>query len=80
MSPRTFLRRFQEASGKTPTRWLLDERLLRVQQMLSCSRQSIEYIAAQTGFGSANSMRHHFRQSFAMSPLMYRKKFTETAK
>lgn len=80
MSPRTLLRRFQEATGKTPARWLREERLLRAQQMLSNGRHSIEYIAEQTGFGSANSLRHHFRRSYAMSPMMYRKKFTETAK
>ena len=79
MSPRTLLRRFQESTGLTPARWLLNERLRRAQQALSESRLSIDHIAQQTGFGSANALRHHFRQQTGMSPLAWRKKFTEPA-
>ncbi|WP_308564863.1 transcriptional regulator FtrA [uncultured Klebsiella sp.] len=73
MSPRTLLRRFADATGKTPARWLLDERLQRAAQHLSSSRLSIEQIAELCGFASASTLRHHFRQQFALSPLQYRK-------
>lgn len=79
MSSRTLLRRFQESTGVTPARWLLNERLKRAQQALSNSHLSIDHIAQQTGFGSANALRHHFRQQTGMSPLAWRKKFTEPA-
>lgn len=68
MSPRTLTRRFQESTGLTPASWLLNERLNRVQQALSTTRISIEQIAQQTGFGSANSLRYHFHQRFGVSP------------
>lgn len=76
MSPRTFLRRFQHATGKSPARWLLDERLLRARQQLTDSRLSIDRIAEICGFANASTLRHHFRQHFAVSPLQYRKKFS----
>ncbi|SNY70008.1 transcriptional regulator FtrA [Enterobacter sp. CC120223-11] len=80
MSPRTLLRRFREATGITPARWLLNERLQRAQQALGESRLSIEQIALNNGFGSASALRHHFQQQFAISPLAFRKKFTQLTK
>lgn len=75
MSQRTFLRRFQDATGTTPTRWLLNERLLRAKDYLENSKLSIDSIAEQTGFGQAATLRHHFRQYYALSPARYRKQF-----
>lgn len=75
MSQRTFLRRFQDATGTTPTRWLLNERLLRAKDYLENSKLSIDSIAEQTGFGQAANLRHHFRQHYALSPARYRKQF-----
>ncbi|HEX4502635.1 MAG TPA: transcriptional regulator FtrA [Scandinavium sp.] len=80
MSPRTLLRRFQEATGMTPARWILNERLQRVQQALTESRLSIEHIAEVNGFGTASALRHHFQQQFAINPLAFRKKFTQLTK
>lgn len=77
MSERTFLRRFQEATGTTPARWILHERLLRAQSLLTQTRMSIELIARHSGFANAASLRHHFQQQHALSPAAYRKKFTE---
>lgn len=79
MGSRTFLRRFEDTTGKTPARWLLDERLLRATQHLTHSRLSVEQIAELCGFANASTLRHHFRQQYALSPLQYRKTMqTET--
>lgn len=78
MSERTFLRRFQDATGKTPARWLLDERLQLAQHYLATSRHSMEKIAELTGFGNAKNLRLRFQQHLAINPLAYRKKFTAT--
>ncbi|KAB2505871.1 transcriptional regulator FtrA, partial [Enterobacter hormaechei] len=75
MSQRTFLRRFQDATGTTPARWLLTARLQRAKDYLENSRLSIDNIAEQTGFGQSATLRHHFRQQFALSPAQYRKQF-----
>ena len=79
MSPRTLLRRFEEATGVTPARWLLNERLKLAQHALSSTRLSVEQIAQQTGFGSASSLRHHFSRHTGISPQGWRKKFTHPA-
>lgn len=76
MSPRTFLRRFQDATGTTPARWLLNERLIRARGMLEKTRLSLDNIALQVGFGSASTLRYHFQQHFSVSPTDYRKRVT----
>lgn len=76
MSERTFLRRFQESTGKTPARWLLDERLRRAQHYLVTTRMSMESVAEQAGFVNGKTLRRHFQRHLASSPLAWRKKFT----
>lgn len=75
MSPRTFMRRFQETTGKTPAEWLIEARVERAREMLETTSLSIEQIAGRTGFGSAASLRHHFRRKLRLSPLAYRQRF-----
>lgn len=77
MSERTFLRRFQDATGTTPARWLLNERLLRAKDYLENSRLSIDSIAEQTGFSQSATLRHHFRLHYSLSPAQYRRQFAE---
>ncbi|MEL4013604.1 transcriptional regulator FtrA [Dryocola clanedunensis] len=78
MSPRTFLRRFEAATGTTPAKWLLAARLARCRDLLENSSASVEKIAELTGFGSAATLRHHFRKQLATSPAAWRKIFTST--
>jgi AraC family transcriptional activator FtrA len=61
MSTRTFLRRFKAATGLPPGEWLLGERLIHARELLETTRNLIEDIAGATGFGSAATLRHHFR-------------------
>jgi AraC family transcriptional activator FtrA len=79
MSPRTFIRRFQEATGKTPADWLIEARVERAREMLEATSLPIEEIARQTGFGSAAGLRHHFRHKVQLSPLAYRQRFAMNA-
>lgn len=76
MSPRTFLRRFEAATGCTPAKWLLAVRLARSRDLLENSALSVENIAEKVGFGSAATLRHHFRSQLATTPATYRKTFT----
>ncbi|PWC87770.1 transcriptional regulator [Azospirillum sp. TSH100] len=79
MSLRTFLRRFQAMTGTTPGEWLLTERLSRVRELLECSSLPVEEVATLTGFGSAATLRHHFRQRLGLSPASYRARFRRTS-
>jgi AraC family transcriptional activator FtrA len=75
VSPRTFARRFRAETGTTPHRWLLRERLLRARRMLEGSDASIEEVAMRCGFGSAASLRSHFRRHTGTTPTAYRSTF-----
>lgn len=75
MSPRTFLRRFRAATGLSPGEWLLMERLSRARELLEGSRRPIDDVAAACGFGSAATLRHHFRSRLGTSPAAYRAQF-----
>lgn len=79
MSRRSFTRHFRQATGTTVVQWLLNQRLVRAQRMLENGDTSIEMIAQQAGFGSALSLRQHFRSAFKTSPSVYRRQFRKEA-
>jgi len=75
MSERTFLRRFKAATGSTPAGWLLQQRLSQAKELLEATTRSIQDVASSCGLGSAENLRHHFRQQFQTSPSQYRSQF-----
>jgi transcriptional regulator GlxA family with amidase domain len=75
MSRRTLTRRFHQLTGSTVGQWLLAERLAFVQRLLESTDQPIDTIAALAGFGSAVSLRHHFRRTVGESPSAWRQAF-----
>ena len=75
MSRRTFTRQFKALTGSTVLNWLLTERLHLAQQLLEQTDQSIERIAELAGFGSAETLRHHFRRAFHVAPVEWRRNF-----
>lgn len=75
MSERTFLRRFGEATGTTPKDWVIEQRLSRARELLEGSGMAVERVATECGFGSADTLRHHFRTRLKLSPKRYRDRF-----
>ncbi|MFW5415979.1 helix-turn-helix domain-containing protein [Nocardiopsis sp. CNT-189] len=75
MSPRTFYRRLQAATGATPLQWLLDQRLARAQSLLEATDLPVERIGELSGLGSANNLRHHFTKRVGVTPGEYRRAF-----
>jgi AraC family transcriptional regulator, transcriptional activator FtrA len=72
MSRRTFIRRFEEATGISPGEWVLRERTAQARNLLEATGMSIEDVATAVGFGSADTLRHHFRTRLDTSPARYR--------
>ncbi|WP_106399512.1 GlxA family transcriptional regulator [Actinocorallia populi] len=78
MSPRTFYRRLQAATGTTPLQWLLAQRLGRARILLESTDLPIEKIGEMSGLGTANNLRHHFLRHIGVSPSDYRRAFPRT--
>jgi transcriptional regulator GlxA family with amidase domain len=75
LSPRTFARRFAEATGTSPLRWLKAERVRLAQQLLETTDEPVERIARRSGFGTAANLRQHFGRATSVSPQAYRRVF-----
>ncbi|WP_328539011.1 GlxA family transcriptional regulator [Streptomyces sp. NBC_00344] len=76
MSARSFARHFGAATGTTPLRWLLDQRIAAAQKLLEHTDLPMPEVARRTGFGSEITMRQHFAARLATSPRAYRAAFT----
>lgn len=74
-SARTFARRFRAETGTTPLQWLLRERVLHARRLLEATDLPVEHIADEAGFGTATSLRAHFRRALATTPVAYRRSF-----
>ncbi|MGW7406256.1 helix-turn-helix domain-containing protein [Streptomyces sp. NPDC054833] len=75
MAPRTFARRFQQETGTTPYRWILRQRVLLAQELLEGTDETVDAVAARTGFGTAAALRHQFVRALGTTPNAYRRAF-----
>jgi transcriptional regulator GlxA family with amidase domain len=75
MSPRTFARQFAARTGTTPHQWLTRARLMRAQELLESSGDSVEQIAAECGL-SPLMLRRHFARMCGTTPRAYRRTFS----
>lgn len=78
-SERTFARRFRAETGTTPLQWLIAQRTLKARGLLEGDELSVEAVARQCGFGSAPSLRQHFRRAVRSTPTAYRAAWTDVA-
>ncbi|MGW5462291.1 GlxA family transcriptional regulator [Streptomyces sp. NPDC003996] len=75
MSVRTFTRRFREEVGISPGQWLTQQRVERARHLLETTDLSIDQVAREAGFGTAQSMRQHLQQALGVTPTTYRRTF-----
>jgi len=76
MTPRTFARRFKAATGTTPLKWILHQRVVAAQSALETTTATIDDIAITCGFGSAAALRQHFTKLVGATPSNYRTTFS----
>ncbi|MDQ0600977.1 transcriptional regulator GlxA family with amidase domain [Streptomyces canus] len=75
MSVRTFTRRFREEVGISPGQWLTQQRVEHARHLLESTDLSVDQIARDAGFGTAQSMRQHLQAALGVTPTSYRRTF-----
>jgi transcriptional regulator GlxA family with amidase domain len=75
MSRRTFYREFHAATGTTPHRWLIAQRIILARRMLETTTLTVVEVARQSGFEDVSVFRRHFTCQAGLSPTAYRRRF-----
>lgn len=78
MSLRNFSRVFRKEVGQTPAAFVEKLRVEAARRCLEDTDHSLEVIAKDCGFGSADSMRRSFRRIVRVAPSDYRQRFHST--
>ncbi|GAA3870229.1 helix-turn-helix domain-containing protein [Streptomyces sedi] len=75
MSARHLGRHFRAATGTTPLKWLLIQRIRRAQELLETTGETVDAVATATGMGTATTLRRHFQRTVGVPPDTYRRTF-----
>ncbi|WP_425321988.1 transcriptional regulator FtrA [Burkholderia paludis] len=73
VSVRSLHRHFRETTGLAPGEWLIAERVSRALELLEETTLSVEDVSIEVGFGSASTLRAHFRKTLGVLPSARRK-------
>lgn len=76
MSPRNFSRVFAKQVGLSPGRFVERVRVEAARRQLEDSPGSVDVIATDVGFGTAETMRRAFLRQIGVGPAAYRERFT----
>lgn len=74
-SERTLQRRFLNATGLTPLRYVQRLRIQKACNLLETTHQSFETIAYHVGYSDAGSLRKLFKEEMNLSPREFRERF-----
>lgn len=75
LSPRHFARAFRAETGITPARYVERLRIESARRRLEETTDHIATVAAECGFGTAETMRRVFLRSLSVGPSEYRRRF-----
>src|SRR5262249_11918367 len=75
MSLRNFDRRFQNATGETPSSYLRKFRVEKAKRLLETTNDTVQEITAKVGYEDRSSFRRLFYEHTALSPKAYRAKY-----
>ena len=75
MSPRNFIRRFKDATGRTPLAYLQSLRIATAKRLLENGRGTIQEVSAAVGYDDLMFFRSLFRRHTGLSPTGYRQRF-----
>ncbi|WP_269933099.1 GlxA family transcriptional regulator [Aminobacter sp. HY435] len=75
LEERTFLRRFQKATGLTTTEYGQRLRVGKARELLQFTAQSVDKVAWEVGYGDAGAFRKVFTRIVGLTPSDYRGRF-----
>lgn len=75
LADRTFLRRFQKATGLTPTEYLQQLRVLKARDLLETTNRPVDQIGWSVGYADPAAFRKIFQRLAGVSPRHYRQRF-----
>ncbi|MEM7226480.1 MAG: GlxA family transcriptional regulator [Pseudomonadota bacterium] len=75
LARRTFLRRFQSATGLNPTAYLQLLRVAKARELLELSALPFNQVAWRVGYEDPGALRKVFQRSVGLSPADYRRRF-----
>jgi transcriptional regulator GlxA family with amidase domain len=75
MSPRTFARRFREATGNAPREYIQRVRIEAAKRLLEHDRQPVGEIARRVGYGDPVAFRKLFVRQTGLTPADYRARY-----
>ena len=75
LGQRTFLRRFQKATGLTPTEYVQHLKVQKARELLEFTTLSMKEISWKVGYGDAGSFRKTFQKIVGLPPGDYRRRF-----
>ncbi|SMQ85758.1 Helix-turn-helix domain-containing protein [Devosia lucknowensis] len=79
LEQRTFLRRFQKATGLRPTEYVQALRIALAREKLEFSRDTVERIAWTVGYKDPSAFRRVFQKVTGLSASAYRERFSAAA-
>ena len=80
MSRRSFQRAFTAATGASPGRWLLAQRVLLARRLLEATDLPVHRVAQRAGLGTPANLRRRMRDAVGVSPDAYRRTFAQPAR
>jgi len=80
LAARSFHRRFRQATGHTPIRYVQNLRVEHAKELLESSELGIEAVAWQVGYEDAAYFRRLFRRTTGLTPNAYRHAFRTPAR
>lgn len=75
LEERTFLRRFQRATGLTSTEYVQRLRVSKAQELLQFSTETVDRVAWQVGYGDPSAFRKIFIRVVGLTPNEFRRRF-----